>query len=599
MTLIWFLVLLGPLVFFHELGHFIAAKAFNVKVLRFSLGFGPVLFSRRRGETEYCLSAVPLGGYVSMVGDDPDTELSEEDRSRTLSSLAYWKKLIVVVAGPFVNLLLPVLFYFVYFLTVSHVPPPLLGTVLPGMSADQAGLRSGDRVVSIDGDEVDSFDDFRRIVMDSPGEPLSITVDRPGEGRVKVKMTPASAVGKNLVGLPARVGRSGVFLHGTLARVGLVNTGGGAYRAGLRSGDRILGVARDKKLHPVRFWSDWESLRPGLGDGPVVLHVITTDQAADGTEPPVVGVGTARELELPAGALADILSGELVVSAVTKGSPAQRWGLVPGDRLAGLELLPDGAGLADCRFTKQPMSSFAEFEDVLARAQDRRLCLSVVSPSEAGGCRRAIVLRQDKFRSVDRFGNRQVTYDLGLATLRQLDTPEDIPVKNRFTFAVRESLHTTWEITSGMVLGIAYMFTGEVDSENVGSVVMIAQMAQVAAERGWLFFLQMMALISLNLALLNLLPIPMLDGGHVLLFTIEAIRRRELGAKARAIITYIGLAFIVSLMLFGFRNDLVRCFRPKQETPSRVENAQDQDAPAELSPQPDPANPAPCLPVEG
>ncbi|PKN47438.1 MAG: RIP metalloprotease RseP, partial [Deltaproteobacteria bacterium HGW-Deltaproteobacteria-17] len=107
MTLIWFLVLLGPLVFFHELGHFIAAKGFGVKVLRFSLGFGPVLFKRRRGETEYCLSAVPLGGYVSMVGEDPNEEMAEEDRHRTLAALPYWKKIIVVVAGPFVNLLLP------------------------------------------------------------------------------------------------------------------------------------------------------------------------------------------------------------------------------------------------------------------------------------------------------------------------------------------------------------------------------------------------------------------------------------------------------------------------------------------------------------
>jgi regulator of sigma E protease len=270
-----------------------------------------------------------------------------------------------------------------------------------------------------------------------------------------------------------------------------------------------------------------------------------------------------------------------------------------GDRLAGLEILADGAKLSDCTFTKKPMSSYAEFEEQITRAGDRRLCLSLITPSETGGCRRALVLRQDKFQSVDRFGNRQITFDFGISTLRQLDTPEDVRVKNRFVFAVKESLVTTWEITTGMVLGIAYMFTGEVDRENVGSVVMIAQMAEVAAERGWLFFLQMMALISLNLALLNLMPIPMLDGGHVLLFTIEAIRRKTLGLKARSIITYIGLALILSLMLFGMRNDLVRCFRSKQEVPSRVDNGGDTDAKSELSPQPDPARPAPCLSEQG
>ncbi|MBU1068230.1 site-2 protease family protein [Myxococcota bacterium] len=598
MTLIWFLVLLGPLVFFHELGHFLAAKGFGVKVLRFSLGFGPVLFKRRRGETEYCLSAVPLGGYVSMIGEDPNEEMAEEDRHRTLAALPYWKKIIVVVAGPFVNLLLPVLFYFVYFLTVTHVSPPLLGTVLPGMAADQAGLHSGDLVLEIDGDEIDSFDEFRRTIMDAPGETLSVKVERPGSGTIQVKLVPTPSVGKNMVGLPAKIGRSGVFLHGTLARVGLVNTGGAAYRAGLRSGDRILGVTQEGARHPVRFWSDWESLLPKLGKGPLTLHVITF---ATPSEQAVLAAGQVRELSFEsAAALSDVQSGELVVSLVTKGSPADRWGVAAGDRLAGLEILPDEAPLASCTFAKKVMSSYAEFEDQVARAAGRRLCLSVIRPSEAGGCRRTLVLRQDKFQSVDRFGNKQVTYDFGISTLRQLDTPEDVRVKNRFVFAVRESLVTTWEITSGMVLGIAYMFTGEVDRENVGSVVMIAQMAEVAAERGWLFFLQMMALISLNLALLNLLPIPMLDGGHVLLFTIEAIRRRDLGLKARSIITYIGLALILSLMLFGMRNDLVRCFRTKQETPSRVENAGDKaEQNLQLSPQPDPANPAPCLPAEG
>ncbi len=598
MTLIWFLVLLGPLVFFHELGHFLAAKGFGVKVLRFSLGFGPVLFKRRRGETEYCLSAVPLGGYVSMIGEDPNEELPEEDKHRTLAALPYWKKIIVVVAGPFVNLLLPVLFYFAYFLTITQVPPPLLGTVLPGMAADQAGLRSGDLVLEIDGDEIESFDEFRRTVMDAPGESLTVKVERPGTGVVTLKMVPTPSVGKNMVGLPSRIGRSGVFLHGTLARVGLVNTGGAAYRAGLRSGDRILGVTAGGLRHPVRFWSDWENLLPKL-EGPLTLHVVTYEKPEDTTK--VVVAGQVRELQIESpAALSDVQSGELIVSSVTRNSPAGRWGVAAGDRLAGLELMPDDAPLEACTFTKKAMASYAEFEDQLSRAGDRRLCLSLISPSENGGCRRTMVLRQDKFQSVDRFGNRQITYDFGLSTLRQLDTPEDVRVKNRFVFAVRESLVTTWEISSGMVLGIAYMFTGEVDRENVGSVVMIAQMAEVAAERGWLFFLQMMALISLNLALLNLLPIPMLDGGHVLLFTIEAIRRKALGLKARSIITYIGLALILSLMLFGMRNDLVRCFRSKQEVPSRVENAGDKDSGAgQLSPQPDPAKPASCLPAEG
>ncbi len=591
MTFIWFLVLLGPLVFFHELGHFLAAKAFRVKVLRFSLGFGPVLLKRKWGETEYCLSGVPLGGYVSMVGDDPEEDLSEEDKTRTLSAQKYWKKIIIVVAGPFTNFLLPILFYFIHFMSVSHVPPPLLGTVLPGMSADRAGLRSGDRVVAINGSKVRSFDDFRRKIMDSPNEKLKVTVERPEEGRKTFELVPDQTVGKNMVGLPSKIGRSGVFLHGTLARAGVVRTDSDVWQAGLRSGDRMVGVTVDGVTWPLRFWSDWENILHKLKDKPFTLHVISMPPIPDGQ---MMAAGLVREMEIRNLKPDDIVSGELIVAEVSPKSPAQRWGISPGDRMFAISVLDPDASVSDCKFHEKPMGSYAEFEDVLQRAGDARLCLSLITPSPDGNCRRSVVLRQDKFQSVDRLGNRQVTFEFGVSTLRHLDTPEDIPVEGRFVFALSESFTTAWEITSGMVLGIGYMITGTVDRENVGSVVMIAQMAHAAAERGLLFFLQMMALISLNLGLLNLLPIPMLDGGHVVMFTIEAVRRKPLGLKARSIITYIGLGLIVSLMVFGFRNDLVRCFRPKQQTPSRVEEKSSDEPGRALSPQPEPGEKPPC-----
>lgn len=593
MTLVWFLVLLGPLVFFHELGHFAFAKAFGVKVLRFSLGFGPVLLRKKHGETEYCLSAIPLGGYVSMIGDDPEEELSEEDKKRTLEALPYWKKLVVVTAGPFTNFLLPVIFYFLYFLlAVDAVPPPHLGTVLPDMAAAKAGLHSGDRVIAIDGDEIQSFDEFRRIITNHPGKTLSVKVNRPGAGIMEVKLTPTPAYGKNAVGLPARVGRAGVLLQGTLARAGISDTSSLLHQAGMRSGDRILGVTQKDRTFPVRFWSDWETLLPQLEKAPLTLHVLTADEKA---QPAYLSQGVIKDIPVADPETLKVLeSGELVVASVRPDSPAARWGVLPGDRLAGVRLMADNESMDACRFPEKMASSLAEIEDVLARAENRRLCVALVMPGPGGGCRQTRVLRQDKFQSVDRFGNRQVSYDFGISTYRQLDMPADVPVSGRLGFALHESWTTAWETTAGMVLGIAYMFTGEVDRENVGSVVMIAQMAEVAAEHGWLFFLQMMALISLNLGLLNLLPIPMLDGGHVLLFTIEAVRRRKLGLKARAIIGYVGLALILSLMIFGFRNDLVRCFRTKNETPTRVQTESKNQNGADLSPTGRPPCPEPA-----
>src|SRR5512136_2069565 len=144
-------LLLGGLIFVHELGHFVAAKLLGVKVVRFSIGFGPRVLGFRRGETEYLLSLLPLGGYVKMAGDEPGAEVPPEDRGRGFLEAAPWKRLTIAFAGPAANLAFPVLIYFALALAQngSAVPGPTLGTVMPGSAAERAGLRAGDRVVEV------------------------------------------------------------------------------------------------------------------------------------------------------------------------------------------------------------------------------------------------------------------------------------------------------------------------------------------------------------------------------------------------------------------------------------------------------------------
>jgi regulator of sigma E protease len=593
MTLFWFILLLSPLVFFHELAHFLTAKAFKVKVLKFSLGFGPALYKKKWGETEYRLSAIPLGGYVAMIGEDPNEELSEEDKKRTLSSLKLWKKLLVVLAGPIINFIIPILIFFAYNLSITEVSPPMMGTVLPNSPAHVAGLRSGDLVVSIDGDKVDSFDHFRRLVQDSPGESLKIVVKRPSEGEKEFSLKPAPTIGRNLVGMKAKMGRAGVLLNGTIATIGIRDTDSPAYKAGLRTGDRVISIIIGKKVHNIKFWPSLDSAIKLAGDSPFSIMVLRPGKILN--EQIGLSKGQMKEFQLQSTKeLSGVERGEFYISSTSKKGVSKRWGIKPGDRLWSISVMKSDQELESCKPAKKSFGSLANLEDVIFRHPSKRLCISWVTPSSGGSCFHSSAIKQDKLSSVDQLGNKITKYEIGFSTWRMLDVPDNIPVEGQFGFAVRESLVSTWKLTKGMVQGIYYMITGELERDNVGSVVMIAQMAQIAADRGIIFFLQIMALISLNLALLNLLPIPILDGGHALMFTIEAAIRKPISIAVRATVTWIGLGMIVMLMLFGFKNDLVRVFRDKKETPTRVQSKNDETNTKErLSPLP--TQPLSCI----
>src|SRR3954468_17698342 len=156
------LVLLGVLILVHELGHFVFAKLFDVKVLCCSLGFGPRIVGFKYGETEYRLSLVPLGGYVRLLGEDPGEPIPPADRPRALSDKPLWQRYTIVVAGPVFNLLLPLLIYFIHYAGQRTLLPPTIGSVLPNLPAAEAGLVPGDRVESVDGKKIRYWEDLER-----------------------------------------------------------------------------------------------------------------------------------------------------------------------------------------------------------------------------------------------------------------------------------------------------------------------------------------------------------------------------------------------------------------------------------------------------
>src|SRR5215207_5211758 len=190
--LLYFALLCSVLIFVHELGHFVWAKIFGVKVLTFSIGFGPKLLRIRGRETEYCVGVLPLGGFVKMLEENRQEPVLPEDKKRTFEAQALYKRVIIVLAGPAMNVLFPVLLYFAVFVGETQFSPPTIGVVLPGHPAE-GKLKPGDRVLEVDGERISTFAELHRAVAASPNKELKLKVFRDNE-HVEVVLIPEEKV---------------------------------------------------------------------------------------------------------------------------------------------------------------------------------------------------------------------------------------------------------------------------------------------------------------------------------------------------------------------------------------------------------------------
>ena len=246
----WFALLIGALVFFHELGHFIAAKAFNVKVLRFSLGFGPGV-GLRFGETEYRLSLLPLGGYVKMLGEVPDADIPAGEQARAFANRPVWQRAVIACAGPLFNMLLATTVYFVMFVGSHTFGDTRLGVVTPGEPAWNAGLRPGDRITRIMGQAVSQWDDLREIIASRPAAQLSLTYERNGVTH-DVNLETVTRAEENVFQETESRGKIGVSLQFLRPIIAIPDAQSPASLAGLQTGDVIDAVNGTK----VQAWHE-------------------------------------------------------------------------------------------------------------------------------------------------------------------------------------------------------------------------------------------------------------------------------------------------------------------------------------------------------
>ncbi len=440
MTILAAIVVLGILIFVHELGHFLVAKRSGVGVLKFSLGFGPKLLGVKRGETEYLLSAFPLGGYVKMIGEDPaDASVETADPARSFSQKSVATRARIILAGPVANLLLPVAIFWGVFATVGQ--PyflPIVGAPDPGSPAAQAGLLPGDRVQALNGERIERWTDVEAAVQASAGTPLNFTVVR--EGRAfDVRLTPRAVVTPDIFGQEAQAWDVG--LHPLLStRIGQVLPGHVAEQAGLRSGDLIVA------LNGIPI-VEWEQLAKTIHESPGKPVRLTVER--DG-----------RRFDV------------LVTPRSTKQQTAS------GEEEIGLI----GIGPA---------------------AESHYQRLNPVTALVAGAKKTA-------------------------------------------------------ELSVLIVQGFVKLIEAKISPKTIGGPILIGQLAGEVVQRGPVEFLSFTALLSINLAILNLLPIPVLDGGHLLFSLIEWLRGKPVSLRKREIAQQVGMVLLVGLMIFAFYNDITR-----------------------------------------
>ncbi|MFI5078113.1 MAG: RIP metalloprotease RseP, partial [Vicinamibacteria bacterium] len=497
-------VLLGVLILVHEMGHFVFAKLFHVKVLRFSLGFGPRIIGVTFGETEYRLSAIPLGGYVRLLGEDPGDPIPPIDRPRALAAKPLWQRYTVVVAGPVANLLLALFIYFIHFAGQRTMLPPIIGTVLPDLPAATAGLLPGDRVESVDGHHIRYWEELDNTISRSAGKTLRFAIRR-GSDVEERDVTPIEVERSGPLRRKVRVGMIGVKPRFHLPEIGVLDPSSPAAQAGMKTFDFITAV----NGVPVGTWAEFARAIERAGASPLRLNYVRGGYSAvpfahiEIQEPgsavviPVAQFDGAGRRRYETG----ILSAALFVFSVEPGSPADRIGLRRGDQIVSI----DGAPLADWDVLREKLASHP----------DRDFHIGWMS---GAGSRHDASFRQEIRSQLDVNRQEEQRPVFGALNRPAWQTEAPVPITNRFTYSVGHAFKHTAEIIATMVYGFGEIVRGRVPLTELGSLLSIGYAAGVAAEQGLDQYLWLMAVISVNLGLLNFLPVPILDGGLLVFF---------------------------------------------------------------------------------
>lgn len=440
------ILLLGPLIAIHEFGHYFVARKLGVKVLVYSIGFGPTVlkWTSKKSGIQYQLSALPLGGYVKML-DEREGNVAEEDLPFTFNRQHPWKRIAIVAAGPLINLVFAIVLFWILFLPSQEQLNTRVGKVLPQTPAAEVNMQPGDRITAVDGTQVNTWEKLNFALVDRAGETGTIHIQANRDGQPQNFQLPIQDFLKDQSQSPLEVLGFTPYRPNIPAVVSKLSEDGAAIRQGMKEGDQILAI--DGVV--MKDWYD--------------------------------------------------------VVQVVQASP---------EKLLKIDVL----------------------------RQDQRVQLEIMPQAK----------RDNMGNTTGMLG---VQSDPGKITI-----PEEYKQTIQYspTEALMMAVDKTGQISSMILNSIVKMVRGLIGLDNLSGPITIAKVAGQSAEMGWQTFISFMALMSVSLGILNLLPIPMLDGGHLVYYFIELIRGKPVSEQIQLVGLKIGMVLLGSMMLLALFNDFMR-----------------------------------------
>jgi len=542
LSIIGFLIMLAPLVIVHELGHFLFAKLFNVKAEAFSIGFGPRIWRRQIGETEWRVSLIPLGGYVKLLGEDPEAPLAPEEKKRALQYQARWKRFFIFFGGPLFNFLWAILVYMTIIALGEPQMVSSIGRVVPESPAAKFGFISGDTIRAVNGAPVVKFEEVNNAIDQNPDREVQFSIERKdvqtgAVSNVEVKATPKKADGFSVYGEQTHVGEiEGLLPNARAAAIGVSNLESIAGKSGLRTGDTLIRFSGRE----ITSWEELERLYASL---PASAPISVEAKAKTKTDGNLTFTLNKPANSAGLGVDFGIWSSENFIEKAVEKSPAEEAGIRTGDRIV--------------RIDGKEIPHFFALKDAVQKGGEKSGKFQVVWEREGKMIEQTITPTATVNR--DALLNKSTQYTIGVIPNIVWAEPKTIIERtlNPFTLLYKGT-ERMLTFTYRNFVSIKKMFTGDVSVATLGGPILIGKIAGESLSRGLVAFLSTMAVLSIGLGVLNILPVPVLDGGHILLLLVEAIRRKPLSMKQLEAVQMFGLSIIAVLMLVVLKNDLTR-----------------------------------------
>jgi len=549
-----FVILLGILIFVHELGHFLVARMCGVRVEIFSLGFGKKIFSYKKGDTTYCISLIPLGGYVKMFGEQGSEAVkTADDKKVSFSHKNVWQRIAIVLAGPLMNFVFAIFVFALIAEIGEQSRAAVIADVAVNSPAAQMGLKPSDRILEVNSVKVKSYEDFQKSLNQFKESSAPVLVEDVSGQQRRLILKVTSIENPNIFSLEAKLGQiEGILPYAKSAAVAVL-IDSPAYRAGLRTGDEIIEIkdqikdqgADQNKNQKITQWAQLEAtLLRAQSDLTINLNRSARETGSEKLIKTnlsfTITYASLKKIETLADFGFDTT--ELYLDQVMKDSPAELAGLTQYDKIISINA-----------------KAIKKWDDVsdTVKAYDGKEALTFVINRDGAELIKKITPKVTELTTA--FGGIDKRFTIGIIPYIVAAEPAFVIIKSESVFhSLAKGLDRTVDISIMTVMSFVKLFQGQVSVKNVGGMVSIGKAAKDSFEVGAQAFLMTMGILSVSLFILNLLPIPVLDGGHLVFYVIELIKGSPLSLRKMEIAQQVGFVLLMALMVLAQFNDIVR-----------------------------------------